>query len=291
MSEQQIVVDKPRFETLLQTLEEIAVGDLSQRCTISENRDDLDAIALAINMLLEELQEHIHSLEETNRVLRQTNEELSNYARVIAHDLKSPLRGITNSVDILKDDLAGKLEPENHELFSLLLNTSHYSQKMVNDLLKYAELGSNEPLYEWVHLGSLLHEMLPHLQLDQAVNIQIHRLPALTTNPTLWRQIFANLIENGIKFNNSKQKCIEIGSEELPTDEYVIYVKDNGMGIDPKYHQLIFNIFKRLTPETVTDGTGIGLALVKKAVQKLNGKIWVESQPNKGSTFFIQLYT
>ena len=151
-------------------------------------------------------------------------------------------------------------------------------------------VGQREIKYEEIDIGSFFRDLMESLDLPHDVEVKLgDNLPVIGTEPTLLRQIFQNLIENGIKFNDSPQKLIEIQGRSSDDDYYDLSVHDNGIGIEPRHREKIFGVFQRLHTEEEYKGTGIGLAIVKKAVSRLGGGIRMESKAGEGSTFIITL--
>jgi light-regulated signal transduction histidine kinase (bacteriophytochrome) len=153
-----------------------------------------------------------------------------------------------------------------------------------------SQVGGRDLPRQQVEMGAFLSDLLAGLGLPDGVRVTMaESWPVLCTEPTLLRQIFQNLIVNGIKFNESAIKKIALGWRHDGENDYCFWVCDNGIGIDPQYQEQIFGVFERLHRPQAYSGTGIGLALVRKAVRRLDGRIWLESTVGKGSTFFVAL--
>jgi signal transduction histidine kinase len=164
------------------------------------------------------------------------------------------------------------------------------ANRLIQDLLELSRLGQQSIQIEMIEVGAFLRSLITSLDLPAEAEIVMRNdWPTLNTKPVLFRQIVQNLIENAIKFNESSPKRIELGWQSLAEDHYEFFVRDNGIGINSRHHEKIFHVFNRLHTKEEFEGTGIGLALVKKAVGKLGGSVRVESQPGKGSTFFVSL--
>jgi light-regulated signal transduction histidine kinase (bacteriophytochrome) len=222
--------------------------------------------------------------------LEAANEELSQYAYVVSHDLKAPLRAIRNYSDFLREDLEPSLEPEHITYLDGLKRSVHQGEELVGDLLEFSRVGTAFERQDSVDLGVLVKELVTSLSLPPDVDVVMgDEWPHIEVEPALLRQVLQNLIVNGAKFNEAEAKRIEIGW--LPTDGggCELFVRDNGIGIDPRYHAQIFGVFQRLHTREEYEGTGLGLAIVKKAVAKLHGSVRLDSQSGEGSTFFIAL--
>ena len=236
-----------------------------------------------LNRTLGELSLKTEDLEEVNR-------ELSQYAYVVSHDLKTPLRAIHNYADFLREDLEDSLDGDQKEYLDGLGKAVQQSEELVNDLLNLSRVGRNIGEPEEIETGDFLLSLVKSFELPSDVEVEIAKgMPVIMAEPVLLRQIFQNIITNAVKFNPSGHQRVEIGW--LPREEnYVdVYVKDNGIGIDECYHKQIFSIFKRLHSREEYEGTGIGLAIVQKAAEKLNGSVRLESETGKGSTFYVSL--
>jgi PAS domain S-box-containing protein len=222
--------------------------------------------------------------------LEAANVELAQYAYAASHDLKTPLRAIHNYVTFLQEDLATVVSGDQRVYLEGLSRAVRQSEALVNDLLALSQVGSQETQRAPLDLGVFLPEMVAALQLpaDTAIDIPT-AWPTVTTDRTLLWQIFQNLLLNAVKFNRSPHKQVWLRWHPLGDSHYQISVRDNGIGIDPRYHDRIFRMFQRLHPANEFEGTGIGLAIVKKAVGKLGGTMRVESTVNCGSTFFMTL--
>jgi PAS domain S-box-containing protein len=222
--------------------------------------------------------------------LQEANAELSQYAYVASHDLRAPLRAIRNYSDFLLQDLAGRLKEEQHEYLEGLSESVRACEALVDDLLQLSRVGSRQLVYETLKLGSFLHDIVSSLRLPDTVEIEwATDWPTIESEPTLLRQIMQNLLLNGVKFNQAPQKRIELRWHPVGDNCYELFVRDNGIGIEPRHQEQIFRAFQRLHTNEEYEGTGIGLAIVKKAVSRLQGTIRIESQPGRGSTFFVTL--
>jgi signal transduction histidine kinase len=190
----------------------------------------------------------------------------------------------------LLQDLAGRLEGEQHEYLEGLGESVRACEALVDDLLQLSRIGSRQLVYETLKLGSFLHEFVSSLRLPDTVEIEwATDWPTIESEPTLLRQIMQNLLLNGVKFNQASRKRIALGWHPVEDDCYELFVRDNGIGIELRHQEQIFRAFQRLHTNEEYEGTGIGLAIVKKAVSRLQGAIRIESQPGRGSTFFVTL--
>ena len=222
--------------------------------------------------------------------LEAANEELSQYASVVSHDLKAPLRAIRNYTDFLGEDLNASLDRDQKTYFDGLKRAVLQGEELVEDLLELSQVGTKRGPSETVDMGAFLLEVIASLGLSPDVEVVVgNDWPTIDTEPTLLRQIFQNLIKNAVKFNHSSRKRIEIGWRLVDKKQYEVFVRDNGIGIEPRYHEQIFRVFHRLHTSKEYPGTGLGLAIVKKAASKLHGSVRLESEFGEGSTFFVAL--
>jgi PAS domain S-box-containing protein len=222
--------------------------------------------------------------------LQAANEELSQYAYVVSHDLKAPLRAVRNYSDFLREDLEGTLDGDQKAYLDGLNRAVNQGEALIEDLLAFARVGRWIGPVERLDMSALLKELVTSLDLDKDVEVVIGKdWPTIEADPTLVKQIFQNLINNAIKFNDSDHKRVEIDWRPAADGQRELFVRDNGIGIDPRHHERIFRVFQRLHTSEEYQGTGVGLAIVKKASSKLHGSVWLESQAGEGSTFFVAL--
>jgi PAS domain S-box-containing protein len=232
--------------------------------------------------------------------LERSNKELDDFAYIASHDLKEPLRGIHNHSRFLREDNADKLDEESVKRVERLVYLSQRMERLVNDLLYFSRLGRQELAVQETDLVAVvadIEETLEHFLEERGAKISVpNGLPVYTCDKPRVTELFRNLITNAIKYNDKPAKLVELGflrshvTQQGARMENVFYVKDNGCGIDPEFHEEIFRIFKRLQPQSgPDDGTGVGLTFVKKIVERHGGAIWLESTPGLGTTFYFTL--
>lgn len=226
--------------------------------------------------------------------LERSNAELDEFAHIISHDLKEPLRSISSFIGFLKDDYGEKLSSRGRETLGIVKNSAERMAGLIDDLLHYSRVGRVELSFLETDVGEIVRGVLSRLELS-AKDVQIsmpREWPRIVCDKIRVGEIYHNLILNGIKYNNSERKLIEIGYEQDARSEgqYVFFVRDNGIGIKEEHKDNIFKIFRRLHGRgQFGGGTGSGLTIAHRIVQRHRGKIWLESQPGIGSTFFFTL--
>ncbi len=242
-------------------------------------------------MALRTHQDHLEELVGSRtRELTQANEELSQYAYVVAHDLRSPLRAVRNYADFLQEDLGALAGEEQQGYFTGLKKALLQGERLVGDLLEYASVGRREINFWPTDLGKLLRELIDLMHLPREADVSLPSdWPSVRGDTTLLQQVFQNLLCNAVKFNREHPRQVALGWQALNREEVEVFVRDNGIGIDAKYHEDIFRMFHRLHTAQEYAGSGIGLAIIKKALSRLGGKIRIESEPGLGTTFFVTL--
>jgi PAS domain S-box-containing protein len=219
--------------------------------------------------------------------LAERNQELDSFVHTVSHDLKAPLRAISNLSEWIEDDLEGQLPPDNQQQLQLLRARAKRMESMINSLLVYARVGRQEAPLETFNVAELLSEIIDSIDPPQSFSIEIERpMPTLTTKQVLLSQVFANLIGNAIKHHTSAEGHVNISAIEQ-RDFYEFRVRDDGPGIAPENHARIFEIFQALKIQDNDENTGVGLAIVKKIIEREKGTIRLESRVGDGTTFFF----
>jgi PAS domain S-box-containing protein len=238
-----------------------------------------------------ELKKAEETLELKLEELSRSNEELEQFAYVSSHDLQEPLRMITSYLQLLQRRYQGNLDDKADKYIHFAVDGASSMQNLINDLLEYSRVTKSAREAKTTNCEFILNQALLNLKLmikDNKVTISHDPLPDVMADSTQLIQIFQNLIINGIKFHSEKAPKIHISAANKEI-EWVFSVQDNGIGIDPKYSEKIFEIFKRLHTREKYSGTGIGLAICKRIIERHDGRIWIESELGKGSTFYFTL--
>lgn len=224
-------------------------------------------------------------------LLRRSNAELEQFAYVASHDLQEPLRMVASYTELLADRYAGKLDPKADKYIRYAMEGAKRMQTLVRDLLTLSRISAKERRLHRVDSAAVLRAVLERLSVaieDNKAEIVVDTLPEVTSEETELGQVFQNLVSNALKFRSDQPVRIEIAARPK-NDGWVFSVADNGLGIDPRYHDRIFQMFQRLHERSKYEGSGIGLAVAKKIVERHGGRIWVESTIGQGSTFYFTL--
>ena len=228
-------------------------------------------------------------LHKTVKDLENSNREHRDFAHIIAHDLKSPLRGIGSIADRLIRQYSDKLDDEGNNQLRLLIVRARRMSEFIDGILRYAEIGHVVEEQHDVDVNALLTEIIGEIVIPDNFEVIIEQpLPIVRGERLRLKQVFQNLLSNAIKYTDKPKGQIKIGCTE-ENGFWKFSVADNGCGIKEKYFEKIFEIFQTLTSRDKTESTGIGLTIVKKIVELYGGKVWVESKVNEGSTFFFTL--
>jgi len=231
-------------------------------------------------------------LVKTMQELRQSNDELQQFAYVASHDLQEPLRMVASYTQLLAKRYRGQLDADADEFIDFAVDGCNRMQGLIQDLLAYSRSGSSSKAVRKISSESALSEALRnlHATIEESGAIVTHdALPSIITDDTQLALVFQNLVGNGIKYRGVEVPRVHITATKNGGKEWIFSVRDNGLGIEPQYFERIFILFQRLHGRQEFKGTGIGLAICKKIVERLGGRIWVESQPEEGSTFYFSL--
>jgi light-regulated signal transduction histidine kinase (bacteriophytochrome) len=231
-----------------------------------------------------------HALFKLNEELARSNKELEQFAYVASHDLQEPLRMVSIFTQMLAQRYGDTLDENAREYIKFAVDGSKRMYNLINGLLAYSRIQTKGKEFTEVDINNVLEEILRNLSLQiEKVNavISLSDMPVIYADKSQMIQLFQNLISNSIKFSKGIPK-IKVSSIEHD-DYYLFSVKDEGIGIDPQYFERIFQIFQRLLPREEYEGTGIGLSICKRIVERHGGKIWVKSKPEKGSTFWFTI--
>ena len=241
------------------------------------------------------LRDKAAELEQANLMLRRINQELEDFTYVVSHDLKEPLRTLQAFSTFLHQDYAPKLGEEGREYIDHLIEASRRLGALIDDLLTLSRAGrvihAPRPFAWDETFGVVLADLQDLIQRKHAVVRVEGPLPKVAGDRERVVQLLTNLVANGLKYNKNEQPEVVFGAGELDSDAnfVTLFVRDNGIGIEPQYHEQIFRMFRRLHRREDVEGTGAGLAICKKVVEGHGGRLWVESEAGRGATFFFTL--
>lgn len=232
------------------------------------------------------------NIRQLNEHLRAAFNELESFSYSVSHDLRAPLRNIDSYTAILQEDYTDQLDESGQEILQTILDSTERMNHLIQDLLTYSRIGRVNKIYNRFDLTPVIDEAVDSLmknERERHIDFEIHSLPDAYGDRPLIKQLIFNLLSNAVKYTRPvKAAKVEIGGYRRE-QEVVFYVKDNGIGFEEKYVDRIFGVFNRLHSDDVFEGTGIGLAIAKRVVHTHSGRIWAESQPDQGATFYFVL--
>ena len=294
---QREVITRAKAEAGLRTAQNLlGVRYEEQRIELDHAVEDLHAQIRARKTAEQETLRLNSELEERVRSrtaeLQELNRELEAFSYSVSHDLRAPLRHMHGFSKMLEQEYGEQLPEEAKHYLERIRSGATHMSALVEDLLQLARVGRQVPQRETVSLREIVEEVRRDLSEGGAnsnVAWQIGPLPDIEGDPVLLRQVFANLLGNAVKFSrNREHPQIEIASRGQ-NEDLLVYVRDNGAGFDPRFADKLFGVFQRLHRQDEFEGTGIGLATVQRIIHKHGGRVWAESQPDKGATFFFTL--
>jgi len=243
------------------------------------------------NKLLEVKNQQIHI---QNKKLEESNDDLKQFAYVASHDLKEPLRMISSYTTLLDKRYKHLFDDTASEFFLYITDGVKRMETMLTDLLSYSRVNSQQKPAQPVKTGNVMEIVAATLRakVEEAggeIRFDPEKLPVVLSNRTHMTQLFQNLVSNALKFMGDKKPLVEVDCVARGEEDYLFSVKDNGIGISPDNIEKIFEMFRRLHTKEEYEGTGIGLATVKKIIERSGGTIWVESEVGLGSTFFFTM--
>lgn len=254
---------------------------------------DSQGYTIGLSLIVHDITNHKriqHELARKTEELERSNVELEHFAYVASHDLQEPLRMVTSYLQLLARRYKGKLDTDADEFINYAVDGAIRMKNLIKDLLTYSRAGRGRP-FAAVDLARVVDKVLSNLALqiqESGAIITRDTMPTVSGDESQLSQVLQNLISNSIKFRDKRPLTIHLGAQRRETD-WLLSVRDNGIGIDPKYQDRIFTMFQRLHAHDEYPGTGIGLAVCRRIIERHGGKIWVESQNGAGATFCFAL--
>lgn len=252
--------------------------------TTTASRDDL-------NREIKERTQAETMLKQLTEELKRSNKELEQFADIVSHDLREPLRAITGFVELLQMRYKDKLDDQAKEYIQYAVDGGKTMKNMILGLLEYSRVQSKGEKFTKTDANKILKDAIDGLCVsieENKANITNDQLPIIKADASQITQLFQNLIQNAIKFKSEKPLEIHIGCQRQ-RNGWLFYVRDNGIGVDPQYHETIFTMFHRVHRQGEYEGHGVGLAVCKRIIERHKGNIFVESEPGKGSTFYFSI--
>jgi len=277
--------------TLIHTRQDGSRIAVASRWSLRRGEAGKAPIILEINEDITERKRAEAALKESAEDLARSNLDLEQFAYVASHDLQEPLRAVSGCVQVLQKRYQGKLDERADELIAHTVEGVSRMQGLINDLLAYSRVGTRGKAFKAADSNAILKQALANLQVavTEAGAVVTHDdLPLVQVDAAQLTQVFQNLLGNALKFHSPEQPRIHVGVQRQ-VDHWLFRIQDNGIGIQPEYFERIFVLFQRLHTRNEYPGTGIGLAICKKIVERHGGRISVESEPGKGSTFFFTI--
>jgi two-component system, sensor histidine kinase and response regulator len=254
--------------------------------------------AIQVNQELKQREQEIRNLnadlEQRAADLEAANRDLESFSYSVSHDLRAPLRGVAGCVGMIEEDFGEELSPEVLRLLRAIRSDCHRMARLIEDLLAFSRLGRQPVKTRAVSLDELVGEILVELRPEyegRDIRFSVGELGMTQADPALLKQALVNLLSNAIKFTGKAERpSVEVGSRSDPASGGTVYfVKDNGAGFDMRHAGKLFAVFERLHRQEEYEGTGVGLAIVKRIVQRHGGRVWAEGTVGRGATFYFSL--
>ncbi|WP_166805089.1 ATP-binding protein [Nitrosococcus wardiae] len=280
------------LQNLSHSAQEIAAGNLQQRVPPA-GQDELGQLAVSFNTMAAELSDRISQQKQAQRQLEAANKELESFSYSVSHDLRAPLRHIQGYAEMLTRASSGQLSAKAQQYLETITDASMEMGQLIDDLLTFSRISRIELYENRVILDELVQDAIRGLEIAmQGRNIlwKIAPLPPALGDPSLLKQVFTNLLDNALKYSRQRDLAeIEIGCAGEENGQSILFVRDNGAGFDMQYAHKLFGVFQRLHRADEFEGTGIGLATVRRIIARHGGRIWAEGAVNHGATFYFTL--
>ncbi|MFT6149708.1 MAG: signal transduction histidine kinase [Saprospiraceae bacterium] len=297
-----IMINKMAVESLLLSLEKMHDEYQVESTRISTRLENqvILAVLLILGLIILEgvfifyplallIQKHEKDLIRQNKRLVSLNHDLEQFIYAASHDLKTPIRGLNTLIQFMEDDFSDELSEKAKEYMDLIKKRVGLSYALIDGLMRYGAISRERNIQTYYDLNAFIKRLIDETQEKYDVTILTKGvLPVLKTNPIWINEIFANLIENAIKHNNKRNFEIVITYEDTP-ELHHFHIKDNGMGVEKKYHDKIFKLFQTIENKEENPTAGIGLAIVKKIIMELGGAVWIDSEKNEHFTIYFTI--
>lgn len=283
------------IETSLTKPQEILFRTLKQNeAQLAASLKQLDDANGELKQEIAERKRTEAELKKRKEELEHTNNELESFSYSISHDLRSPLRAIDGYARMILKRRGDQIDEETQNQFNLIRENARNMSNLIDDLLAFSRFGRQGMTFSLIDMESLLSEVWDEIQKadpEQSIGLKMERLPPAMGDPALIKQVLRNILGNAVRFTKNRERAlIEVGSSENP-NEIVYFIKDNGIGFDMSYYDKLFGVFQRLHSSDDYEGTGIGLSIVQRIIQRHGGRVWAESKVNEGAAFYFSLPT
>ena len=292
-----IAIDNARlFESVQRHAAELEQRVSERTAAINLQIEDVEQLNSALTNLLEDFQSANESLAITSQQLKETNQELEAFTFSVSHDLRAPLRAVSGFSQILKEDYSKHLPDDAVRYLDMVNEGALKMDQLITDLLDLSRIGRASLSMRMYNLKELAEEVIKELSVDQvgrSIDFIVEEIPDNFVDSTLLKQVFVNLISNAIKFTKHEEIAkIHIGfliDVDDSWNEIIYFVRDNGVGFSMEYIDKLFGVFQRLHSEKSFEGTGVGLAIVKRIIQRHGGNVWAEGEVGQGATFYFTI--
>jgi len=281
-----------KIEYIIHRVEDVTEF-VQQRQHLAQPEAQNNALRARMELMEAEVFKSSQQVQATNQQLLAANKELEAFSYSVSHDLRAPLRHIDGFVDLLAKQNGDKLDERGQRYLKIIAGAARQMSSLIDDLLVFSRMGRAEVRRQTVDLDALVHEAVAALQTDLAgrnITWKIATLPQVKADAVMLRQVLVNLIANAVKYSRPRDPAvIEIGCAPGTPTEYEFFVRDNGVGFDMEYVDKLFGVFQRLHRSEEFEGTGIGLANVRRIIQRHGGRVWAEGKVDAGATFHFTL--